>query len=57
VIVPRFAASGVAAKATAENAIVAATAIMEIVFMFVSYQEVAFHRACAPHPGIQLNSG
>jgi hypothetical protein len=34
VIGPLFAAPGVAAKETAENPIVAATAIMEIVFMF-----------------------
>jgi hypothetical protein len=34
VIGPLFAVSGVAAKATVENANVAAIAIMEIVFMF-----------------------
>jgi hypothetical protein len=34
VVGPLFAAPGLAAKEAAENAIVAATAIMEIVFMF-----------------------
>jgi hypothetical protein len=39
---PGLAAPGVAVKETAENAIAAATAIMEIVFMFHSYEQVVF---------------
>jgi hypothetical protein len=50
-----FAATGVAVKEAAENAIAAATAIMGIVFLFRSYERLSLGRACAPHPRIQLN--
>jgi hypothetical protein len=39
---PGLAAAGVVVKETAENAIAAATAIMEIVFMFHSCELVVF---------------
>jgi hypothetical protein len=50
-----FADPGVAVKETAENAIAAATAIMEIVFMFISHEQGFFSSTCAPHPRMQLN--
>jgi hypothetical protein len=50
VIGPVFAAPGVAAKETAENTIVAAAAIMEIIFMF------RLQRTGCPSPSMRAAS-